>query len=164
MITQERLKELFEYDPEIGLFTRLIKAGQRGPVGSIVGVPDKDGYLVVQIGGTKYKLHRLAWFYMKGVWPIEIDHRDGVPDNNVWTNLREATRSDNVANSNRETGESGLRGVKYDPNTTSWRARIAYGYQRKWLGPFDTAEEAHAAYLAAAEIHHGEFALHNRNP
>lgn len=162
MITQERLKELLDYDPETGLFTNRVSRGPRGPIGAIAGTYDKDGYIVIQIGGTKYRAGRLAWLYMTGTWPTEIDHEDGVYDNDSWSNLRDATRSENIVNSKRLTGSSGLRGVRCDPGTTKWRARISFGYQRSYLGVFDTAEEAHKAYLAAAEIRHGEFALHNR--
>ena len=88
--------------------------------------------------------------------------KDGVQWNNTWLNLRDATRSDNCANSERALGESGFRGVKWDPRTRTWRARVAYGCQRVWLGPYDTAEEASKAYLAVAETTHGEFALRNR--
>lgn len=163
MLTQERLKELLVYDPDTGEFTNRIQRGQRGTVGALAGSYDKDGYIVIQIGGTKYRAGRLAWLYMKGVWPIEIDHEDGIYDNDAWYNLREATRSDNMSNSNRETGISGLRGVTRDPkNPTLWRSRVSYGNIRKWLGPFDSPEKAHAAYLEAAELAQGEFALHNR--
>lgn len=40
----------------------------------------------------------------------------------------------------------------YDPETG------VVNYKRKTLGCYDTAEEAHAAYVAAAEKHFGEFA------
>ena len=111
----------------------------------------------------KYKAGRLAWLYMTGQWPAhEIDHKDGCRANNVWANLREATRVENVINSDRELGKSGSRGVKYVPRINKWIARIARGGQRKHLGSFDTAEEAHEAYLQAAKDIHREFALYNR--
>lgn len=162
MITQVRLRELLVYNPITGLFTNRVQRGQRGPIGAIAGNFDKDGYRIIQIGGTKYRASRLAWLYMTGHWPIEVDHKDGVPYNDIWNNLREATRCENMANSTRPVGTSGLRGVKFDPKTSTWRSRVQYGNCREWLGPFDTAEEAHAAYLIAAENKHGEFALHNR--
>lgn len=161
-ITHERLLQILDYDPETGYFIWIEQVGQRTPLGEVAGHFDKDGYRIIQLGGIKYRAGRLVWFYMTKTWPIEVDHEDGIYDNDAWYNLREATRSQNVANSNRETGISGLRGVKFDPRTTSWRAKITFGYCSEWLGPFDTAEEAYTAYLAAAEIRHGEFALHNR--
>lgn len=126
------------------------------------GSYDAEGYRVIQLDGIKYKEHRLAWLYIHGYLPDEIDHRDGIKDNNSLANLRDVDRTENVINSERAVGVSGLRGVNFDPKTTKWRARIGRGYYRKWLGPFDTAEEAEEAYKAAADIVHGEFALHNR--
>jgi hypothetical protein len=164
--TLNYLRSILDYDPfETGLFTWRQQVGRRVRVGEVAGSYDKDGYIVIQIGGVKYKAHRLAYLYMTGEWPEEeIDHKDGDPANNVWSNLRDATRSDNCANSNRELGESGFRGVKWVPSTRTWIARVSYGYQRICLGPFGTAEEANEAYLAAAKTVHGEYALHNRHP
>jgi len=164
MITQELLKELFDYDLETGWFFNKVQRGVRGPIGEPAGNYDKDGYIVISIDRKKYRAHRLVWLYMTGEWPeAEIDHKDGVPWNNRWDNLREATRSDNITNSNRALGESGFRGVKFDQCTRTWRARIGYGYQRQYLGTYSTAEEAYQAYLVAAEAVHGGFALHHRN-
>ena len=163
MITQSMLKEIFEYDPTDGWFVYRITRGPRAQIGTLAGSFDKDGYVVIQIDGAKYKAHRLAFLYMTGNWPEnEVDHKDGTPWNNAWENLREATRNHNVVNSNRPAGESGFRGVKFDYRSHSWRARIGYGGDRQYLGPFSTAEEAYSAYLAAAENIHGDFALHKR--
>jgi hypothetical protein len=163
MLTIERLKEILVYEPDTGLFRWRISLGQRARAGNVAGSFDKDGYVTIGYERKKYKAGRLAWFYMTGAWPAcEIDHKDGCRANNAWVNLREANRVENVINSNREVGESGLRGVKYDRRTSSWRARIARGHQRIYLGPFGTAEEAYEAYLKAAESIHGEFASHNR--
>jgi hypothetical protein len=163
MLTYERLKEILMYDPVTGLFTWRITLGVRARVGNIAGSFDKDGYITIGFEKKKYKAGRLAWLYMTGQWPAcEIDHKDGCRANNIWTNLREATRVENVINSNREVGESGFRGVKFDRSTSKWRARIGRGHQRIWLGPFDTPEKAYEAYLEAAESVHGEFAPHNR--
>jgi hypothetical protein len=162
MITQQRLKELLVYNPDTGEFTNRVQRGPRGAIGALTGSLDKDGYNIIQIGGVKYRAGRLAFLYMIGRWPVEVDHKDGVPANDWWDNLREATRSEQMANSARPIGASGLRGVKFDLKTSTWRSRVQCGNIREWLGPFDTAKEAHEAYLAATETAHGEFALHNR--
>ncbi len=165
MFTLNYLRSILIYDPDTGEFINRVRRGPNGgEPGTIASYPDKDGYTIIQIKGKKYKAHRLAYMYMTGEWPEdEIDHWDGVPWNNVWSNLRDATRSDNCANADRALGESGFRGVKFDSSTRTWRARIGYGYQRQYVGAYSTAEEASIAYLAAAETVHGEFALQNRN-
>lgn len=161
-ITTNFLNANFDYDPDEGIVYNRITRGQRAIAGTRAGHFSPDGYRSIQIAGYKYKEHRLIWVMLYGYWPIEIDHKDGDGYNNKLENLREATRSENVANSLREVGTSGLRGVKFDPKTSTWRARVAFGYYREWLGPFDTKEEAYEAYLLAAENTHGEFALNNR--
>ena len=54
MVTQKRLKELFKYDPESGIFTRV--SGVRK-----VGWVENTGYIRVSIDNVKYYLHRLAF-------------------------------------------------------------------------------------------------------
>src|SRR5260370_24153376 len=143
MFTVNYLRSMLLYDPDDGWFYNRVQRGQRGAIGEAAGHYDKDGYVIIQIKGIKYKAHRLAYVYMTGEWPEdEIDHKDGIPWNNTWLNLRDATRSDNCANSNLALGESGFRGVKFDPITRTWRARIGYGYRRQYIGAYETAEEA----------------------
>ena len=74
LVTLERLKELMTYDPETGIFTRNIDRGCHKK-GTQVGSVAKSGYLKTLINGKNYYLHRLAYFYMTGEWPLEyIDH------------------------------------------------------------------------------------------
>jgi len=77
-------------------------------------------------------------------------------------NLRRATRAENNRNarlSRRNT--SGYKGVSWDPQARKWVALIMADRKRRFLGLFETAEEAGRAYDAAARELHGEFALTN---
>jgi len=163
-LTAEHLRAILDYDSLTGLFTNKVQRGKRGPIGAVAGTYDKDGYVVIQISGIKFRAGRLAFLHMTGRWPREVDHKDRVRANDAWLNLRECTRSENVAYSERATGESGLRGVNFDPKTSTWRSRIGFGGYREWLGPFGSKEEAYTAYLNAANSTHGEFALHKPQP
>jgi hypothetical protein len=74
-------------------------------------------------------------------------------------NLRPATQSQNLANSTLSSkNTSGYKGVRWDNRREHWTASIMVNYKGKFLGSFNTAEEAHAAYCAAAKKHFGEFA------
>ncbi len=164
MITQVELKELLHYDPETGEFTWLVQYNSRIYPGKVAGFFDYKGYRKIQIFGKHYFSGRLAFLYMTGRWPIGyIDHKDGDQANDAWANLREATYSESTHNRLYPAGESKLRGVRrVHSNSHRWEARIAVGHQRMTLGTFDSAEEAHQAYLAAAETLHGAFAPTHR--
>jgi len=89
---------------------------------------------------------------------VIVDHRDLNGLNNVRTNLRECTKSDNMCNrgANRN-NTSGFKGVCWDKQTSKWLAQITKDGKRKCLGRFASAEAAHRAYCVAAEALHGEF-------
>lgn len=88
-----------------------------------------------------------------------VDHIDGDGLNNRRNNLRPATNAQNVRNSRkRTTNTSGFKGVSWNKEHRKWRAEIMARGKKKFLGLFNTAEEAHKAYCEAAEQLHGEFA------
>lgn len=157
--TQEEVHAWFDYEPETGLLRW--KAGARYRdvnAGKVAGFPDKDGYTVV--GPKRWLAHRLIWIYVHN-WlparPFEIDHKDGIRDNNRLDNLRIATRNLNNANARKRRGGLQLpKGVEKHPYC--YTARIKHGDRRVYLGSFKTVDEAQAAYIAAAREMFGEFA------
>lgn len=158
MLTQERLKEVLHYDPETGLFTWLVRPGKfsRKRVGDVAGYsrPD-DGYVEIKIDGKSYYGHRLAFLYMTGSFPEhDGEHKNTNGSDNRWKNLRPATRSQNLGNTNvKRNSATGIKGVGVH-HTGRFYARFRY----KNLGVFDTAELASAAYSKAANDYFGEFA------
>lgn len=157
MLTQERLRALLDYDPETGIFRW--REARSGTKPGVAGCPNKRGYLRICIDYKLYYSHRLAWFYVHGEWPPEIDHRDLDKKNNRIGNLRVATRFQNNANvPKKRDNTSGLKGAYFDNRRGHWAAAIKIRGRGKFLGYFPTKEAAHAAYARAAAIHHGEFA------
>lgn len=156
MLTAERLRSLLDYDPATGVFLWRVRRGPSALAGSIAGHIIAGGYRLIGVDGTEYYAHRLAWLYVHGAWPTgHIDHQNVTPGDDRISNLREATRSQNLANRPAQSNNtSGLKGVSFHKGAGRWRATI----QHKYLGLFDTAEEAHAAYRAAASRVFGEFA------
>lgn len=162
MITAKTARQLFSYDPEEGVLRwRETGTGRRRDLraGSYMG----QGYLSVAVGQRgvdkrTYQVHRVIWLIMKGRWPKgDIDHKDGKKANNKWKNLREATRSQNKANTSRSRANStGYKGVSW----TGWayRAGIRVGPDQIYLGCHSSAKKAHAAYVTAAKKYYGEFA------
>lgn len=167
-LTAERLRQLFTYDPQTGLFSRLMAPRPQAahyvgqPVGYIKPGPVSagGGYLMVSADGGSYRAHRLAWLYMTGEWPeADVDHRDRDRQNNRWANLRAATRSQNIHNMGmRERNTSGRKGAIWDAHRGKWQARITINGKHAFLGRFETRDAAGDAYDAAAEKHFGDFA------
>ena len=149
-ITAERLRELLHYDPTTGIFTN-VSPRKKIVVGSIAGGLDHgSGYWMIGLDRRRYYAHRLAWLYMTGEWPEQmIDHLDGNRANNVFVNLRDAERAINQQNVRRPLPNtaSGLLGAFKKRN--KWTSNVRAFGQVIRLGSFDTAEEAHAAYLQA---------------
>lgn len=88
-----------------------------------------------------------------------VDHINGNPLDNRRENLRLATRSQNMANSTRRSDNtSGYKGVCWDKGMQKWRAGLSVNGKTRYLGCFDSPEQAHAVYLEAAKALHGEFA------
>lgn len=152
------VKSYFNYNPETGLFTRLCQVG-KGKIGSIAGTVS-CGYIAIGIDYTLYRAHRLAWLYMTGDDPgqLEIDHINGKRVDNRWCNLRLATLSQNRCNAPlRKSNTTGWKGVYLSKERNSYRAEICFENIKYHLGRFHTAEEAGAAYLKAAARLHKEF-------
>lgn len=156
-LTQNVLQNLLRYDQETGVFTWLIAVNRNIKVGDLAGGKNANGYIRVCVRGRSYYAHRLAWFYMNGEWPKgEIDHRDGDSSNNRWKNLRELEHSLNLQNQRKASSnnQTGLLGVS--PSRGRFRATIKLDGRAKFLGRFDSAEEAHAAYVKAKrDLHPG---------
>ena len=116
-------------------------------------------YIIVKIFKSKFFAHRIIWKMHYGVEPPAIVDRININgiDNKI-SNLREAYNHQNAVNSRkRKDNTSGYRGVDFHTRDEKWVARISCKDKRIFLGYFDTAEEAHAAYQKAAVEHHGEF-------
>ena len=159
-VTQDRLKELVHYDPASGIFTRIKDAGPNAKAGAVVGCKNSKGYLQVVIDGKHYKLHRLAFLYIAGSFPEnEVDHINRDRCDNRWSNLRAATKSQNLRNVGpHKTNKSGYKGVCWRKDMSKWTAQIRADGKVRHLGFFDDPKEAHAAYARAAEQYSGAYA------
>lgn len=159
--TAEYVRMLLAYDPSTGEFIWRERRGGKAIAGTIAGrAKPESGHIEIAIDRVRHGAHRLAFLVMTGSWPAgEIDHIDGNPANNRWKNLREATDAQNARNSRiRSTNKCGLKGVNWHKARACWVAQITVDRKKVHLGLFDTAEEAHSAYVAAARKHHGQFA------
>lgn len=156
-LTAERLREVLDYDFETGIF-RWRGCNPRGrPAGRVAGCVNNQGYIVIGVDYVMYQASRLAWLYVTGEWPKEmVDHKDLDPLHNWFSNLREASNSQNQMNKRRtRENQSGYKGVWF--HAGRYTAAITTDGKPKHLGRFKTPEAAHAAYAAASLSEHGEF-------
>lgn len=158
MITQDRLKEVLNYDPETGLFTWRVNIQSRARIGAIAGCNSR-AYRVIRIDGRSYEAHRLAWLYMTGNFPkVLIDHINMDGMDNRFFNLREADKSSNALNKPAQRNNKlGIKGVCWVKSNKKYLAstRVRGVTYREH---FDTIEEATAAYKKMQEKYHGAFA------
>lgn len=122
---------------------------------------DSYGYAIRNVQNGARRSSQLLHRWLLGLPPRtpEVDHANGNRLDNRRGNLRPATRSQNMQNTKTPTtNTSGLRGAFWHKKTGRWTSSINVNGRQKYLGLFDTREEAHAAYCKAAKAAFGEFA------
>lgn len=153
-LTVAMLRDSIRYDPETGDF-RWIKPRARwmnpGAPAGTVGCHRKA--LLIGIYGRRYYAHRLAWLYMTGDWPRGvIDHKNGDPLDNRFSNLRDVSSIANQQNMHRRpkgSDQSLPFGVTRTTNGVRFTSHIRVNGEHHYLGCFKTKEEAHDAYISA---------------
>lgn len=141
-----------DYNPETGLFHW--KDGKLSKkAGLVAGGESPQGYIRICVDYKPYKAHRLAWLFVHGEWPEgDIDHINQVKSDNRISNLRPASRSENMQNrtkANASNKSCGLLGVTWSKQRSCWVSAIWLNGRRKHLGVFDDPQVAHAAYVEA---------------
>jgi hypothetical protein len=163
--SQEQLHELFEYceDNISQPFLWKIRPAKTIKIGDVAGGLHSTQYYIIQINKKLLRLHRLVWIYHNGDIPNEmlVDHIDGDTKNNRIENLRLATHIENMRNRKiHSTNTSGISGVTWYRWRNKWRVKIYIGGKEKFLGYFDTLEEAETVAIASRKKYYGEFARH----
>lgn len=83
---------------------------------------------------------------------LDVDHKDGNRANNLVSNLRVVTHSQNCKNYHSgRGGTSRFRGVHWYAPTSRWRAKIRSDNKDKHLGYFKCEVEAAKAFDKAAQ-------------
>lgn len=154
--------ELFAYETGTGYLIRKKDCGSRYKAGEIAGTLHPEGYVRISVNGRLYLSHRLIFLMHFGRWPHQIDHINGIRDDNRWLNLRDVSSQDNSKNKKRQIdNKSGTCGVCWHKNNKKWQVHISVNGQHKHLGHFENKEDA-IALRKAAEIKHGYHPNHGR--
>lgn len=150
----ELLLSLFLYDPVTGRLQH--KANRRRvKVGTYADSTRRaDGYrqVALRLDGKQYQLkaHRVAWILAHGAIPhgMQIDHINGIRDDNRLCNLRLVTQRENDQNRRK------ARGYSWNKGCSKWEAYIRVDGVLRHLGLFTTETAARAAYLKAKARYH----------
>ncbi|HBA3690165.1 TPA: HNH endonuclease [Escherichia coli] len=150
----ELLLSLFLYDPVTGRLQhkanrRRVKAGTYAD-----STRRADGYrqVALRLDGKQchLKAHRVAWIIAHGAIPHgkQIDHINGIRDDNRLCNLRLVTQRENDQNRRK------ARGYSWNKGCSKWEAYIRVDGVLLHLGLFTTEAAARAAYLKAKARYH----------
>ena len=148
MLTQEYLKSILDYDPLTGVFTwKYREGGFKGwnsrYAGKFAGSKMVNGYMNISIDGKRKLSHRMAYLYMAGSLPREVDHKNHIRDDNRWCNLRASNSYINSRNQKlRSTNTSGFNGVYWDKAKGLWYVRIGLKGKNLHGGYFELKEDA----------------------
>jgi len=160
-MTPQELHEVYEY--RSGLLYRK-KGGGGERVGAVVGylhVSNGRPYRRCCFKRKHYYLHQIIYLMHHGMLPDRIDHQDGDSLNNKIENLRPASQSENIANSQlSKSNTSGYKGVIRVTGPRigeKWAAQITVDGRCLRLGRYTNKEDAAKAYADAALHYFGKF-------
>ena len=113
---------------------------------------DKDGYLSVTLtknGNRKcYRIHRLVLLAFLGESKLQVDHINGIKDDNNLINLRYCTlRENNTYFREKKKSSSKYVGVSWGKKENKWRAQAQVNKVQYHLGFYDCEKQARKAYL-----------------
>lgn len=145
-----KIEDLITYNPETGEFKWLDNTGKKNKEWfqpKPRGMKNKTYVRCQSININKkwYSPHRLAWYLMKGYWPLQIDHINRNALDNKFLNLREVTNKENSEN---------RQGKGWQKQGKKYRTKIVVDGQQIYLGTYDTPEEAQTVYLEAKKKYH----------
>ena len=161
--SQDVLRQLFRYEPDTGRLVWLVRDestipddrarltwNKRFAGKEAFSINPHTGYRVGGIFSSIYPAHRVIWKWMTGDLPTEVDHIDGNGSNNMWSNLRSVSHSQNARNQklhkNSTTRSCGVHKLP----SGNFHLRASENGKRRSIGTFDSIE---AAERARAQIY-----------
>jgi len=157
--SQEDLRANFHYDALTGMF-KWKQRRFRAQSGLTAGCINGDGYRQIKFDDKIYVASRLAWIYSHGEIPggLEIDHRNGIRDDDRLENLRLATNRQQAHNRGpRRNSTSGRTGVCWNQRKKIWIVTIRIRGRRVYLGSDKSFTIACRLRDAGERICFGEF-------
>ena len=161
MPSMDRILELMSYDPDLGIFKRKEKNNRNQIIGEQLGSLTREGYITLRIDNQRYYAHRVAYFLLTGEQPLSVDHKNGLRSDNRASNLRGASRCQNVYNAKKSSSNtSGYKNIHWNKQSEKWDVKINANKRFYWGGCFSSLEDAAEACKRLRLKLHGEFANH----
>jgi hypothetical protein len=125
--------------------------------GKVAGCLQKSGYRQIKFGQVMYPAHRIMWIYHYGSIDenLQIDHINGVKDDNRIENLRLVTAQQNCFNRSR----LNAKGYAWNKAEKKWQSSIWLNGKLKYLGLYINEQDARNVYLDNCKIYHKEFSI-----
>jgi hypothetical protein len=168
MITQELVHTLFKYKEDTGYLIRKISTSSRARKGDRAGTCTMFGYRQVRIESKWYKETQVIWLYLYNKLQKNIDHINGIRDDNRLVNLRESTISQNSCNTktahNSKTQIKGVSESYIGNRFIGYRCYIAkegHATRRKRFGVPEYGTKEKALQLATEWIRVNREELHD---
>lgn len=157
---EQYINDNMRYDPNTGQLWWTCEGGFHRDTTKPIGSFNGRGYFQVTTPYCNLRVHQICWYFIYCEWPsMLVDHVDNDRTNNKPDNLRLATLSQNSGNSNpHKDGSSKYKGVCWAEANGRWLARC----RSKYIGLFESEEEAALAYNYEAEKAFGPFAKYNQ--
>ena len=164
-LTQEMVKEMFDYRADGKLIRRHSTMGNGNHAGAVVGTKPTGArnyrYSTTKVHGEHWCVHKLIYLYHYGVVPDQLDHINRDSTDNRIENLRPASVSENICNRGLfSNNTSGCKGVSWHKAQSRWCVYINVNKKRKNLGYFNDLELADLVSTEARDLYHGNYALH----
>jgi hypothetical protein len=146
-MNKNRLRRLLDYDPDTGRLAWKPRSPQR--IGGRVYTHSawnaehagKPILGMVLLDGRYYDPARVAWAWMHGVMPRTVTRINGDKGDIRAVNLKAST--------NNRKPRGTYPGVTWDKRAQQWKAQVWQAGKNKFLGRYDTPEEAREAYIHA---------------
>lgn len=159
-LSVDELCDVVTYFKETGSFV-WARTRKGASAGSQAGSIHAKGYITIRIHDRLYLAHRLAWYIETGEQPEQIDHINGVKDDNRICNLRAATPNQNQHNKAlNKNNTSGVKGVSWNESKKKWEARVWMDGKCNRLGRFSDLAMADAAVRQFRKDKHKDFCNH----
>lgn len=141
--TSHELNQLFRYDPETGKLFWKVSTSNRIKVGDEAGSKTTLGYIMIRLDKKYILAHRIIMKMCSKDYneSLYVDHCDGNPLNNRYSNLRLTTIDENLKNKKRyKNNKSGEMGIYHHRNR--WEVGCRIDGKQIYGGRYTSIEEA----------------------